>query len=182
MELPRPVFESITRSAGLRLEPRRDEHRKAKRIPLQQKTVIVPLDGRKQYTPLNVRIRDLSARSVGLLSSQALTGGSRFALHLQDASGREYWVECQVQRCHSTGGPSFVLGAVFQGIMDTAPVVAQEAAPPRPARATPVPQRRTTPPRQPAVPSKPPAQSMESEMARIRRAILDEDKPLKRAG
>ncbi|MGF1634240.1 MAG: PilZ domain-containing protein [Phycisphaerae bacterium] len=92
--------------------PTRRQQRKHPRVGARLKAVIAPCTvDDNGIKPLVVRIRDISARGIGLVSSRRLAKGHQFTLFISQADSKSVRVICAVRHCRALPDGSFTIGA-----------------------------------------------------------------------
>jgi PilZ domain len=111
MALTTEQFSSLL-DANAPVVPGGREKRRAERQMSRTQAAMIPVVNGQPSSPVNVHIRDLSPRGVGLTHYAALERGSQFILRLARRGGEPLAMLCSV--CHSRlSGGAYFIGAEF---------------------------------------------------------------------
>lgn len=89
------------------------EKRRAARLTSRAPAAIIPMVDNKPGSPVNVQIRDLSPRGVGLLCNSDLPSNTPFILRLPRKNADPIAMLCTVCHGRLVAGGSYLIGAEF---------------------------------------------------------------------
>lgn len=88
------------------------------RVTLETPATIFPMHGELLDNPIQVTAQDISAETVGLVSSEAMMPSANFAIRFSLADGEALAIHCRVTRCVQQAAGQFALAAEFVELMD----------------------------------------------------------------
>ncbi len=95
------------------------------RVTLETQATIFPIHGELLDNPIQVTAHDISAETVGLVSSTAMMPSANFAIRFSLADGDAIAIRCRVTRCVRQTNGRFALAADFIEQMDVQTLEAQ---------------------------------------------------------
>jgi hypothetical protein len=88
------------------------------RVTLETQATIFPIHGELLDNPIQVTAQDISAETVGLVSSMAMMPSANFAIRFSLADREYLAIRCRVTRCVRQANGRFALAADFVELMD----------------------------------------------------------------
>lgn len=113
MDEPGDFLPRVLETLALKASGRSSERRGAPRFGLHGSAQMIPMDDNCFPRSCLVRVRDVSAKGIGVIASEKLPAGSKFALHFDDGTRPDcrLRVTCQAEHCQRVGESAHRIGA-----------------------------------------------------------------------